>query len=129
MNKITQIKRFNDILDQLFNYLEDNFPFYKSDLILTKNSIYFIRKSNPRLVVEQFIEYVKPYSQQIFDCDEDFFINFENNMSLDQKNMLYGIKLKSLWLQNGKKETEKSLREKATIFNFFIKLLKSAELV
>lgn len=127
MNKIMQIKRFNDILDQMFNYLEDTFPFYKSDIILTKNSILFIRKSNPRLVVEQFLKYVSPYSQQIFSCDEDFFFNFEKNMSLDQENMLYGLKLKSLWIENG--NSQESLYQKARIFDYFMKLLNAANVV
>ena len=129
MSKISQIKKFNDILDQLFNYLEDTFPFYKSDIILTKNSIHFIRKSNPRLVVEQFLQYVEPYSEQIFSCDEDFFMNFEQNMSLDQENMLYGLKLKSLWIANNGIDTNDSLRQKAYIFDYFMKLLKEAALV
>ena len=127
MSKIAKIKRFNDYLDQLFNYLEDTFPFYKSDIILTKNSIHFIRKSNPRLVVEQFLEYVQPYSEQIFSCDEDFFMNFEQNMSLDQENMLYGLKLKSLWIQNT--NISQILYQKARIFDYFQKLLNSAALV
>lgn len=127
MSKIAQIKKFNDILDQLFNYLEDTFPFYKSDIILTKNSIHFIRKSNPRLVVEQFLQYVEPYSEQIFSCDEDFFMNFEQNMSLDQENMLYGLKLKSLWIQNT--NISQTLYQKARIFDYFQKLLNSAALV
>lgn len=129
MSKIVQIKKFNDILDQLFNYLEDTFPFYKSDIILTKNSIHFIRKSNPRLVVEQFLQYVQPYSEEIFNCDEDFFMNFEQNMSLDQENMLYGLKLKSLWIENNGVDNNKSLREKAHIFDYFMKLLRAAALV
>jgi hypothetical protein len=129
MSKIAQIKKFNDILDQLFNYLEDTFPFYKSDIILTKNSIHFIRKSNPRLVVEQFLQYVEPYSEQIFSYDEDFFMNFEQNMSLDQENMLYGLKLKSLWIENGNTDTDESLRQKAYIFDYFHKLLRTATLV
>lgn len=127
MSKIAQIKKFNDILDQLFNYLEDTFPFYKSDVILTKNSIHFIRRSNPRLVVEQFLQYVEPYSEQIFSCDEDFFMNFEQNMSLDQENMLYGLKLKSLWIQNT--NISQTLYQKARIFDYFQKLLNSASLV
>lgn len=127
MSKINQIKKFNNILDQLFNYLEDTFLFYKSDIILTKNSIHFIRKSNPRLVVEQFLQYVQPYSEQIFSCDEDFFMNFEQNMSLDQENMLYGLKLKSLWIQNT--NISQTLYQKARIFDYFQKLLNSATLV
>lgn len=127
MSKIAKIKRFNDYLDQLFNYLEDTFPFYKSDIILTKNSIHFIRRSNPRLVVEQFTQYVQPYYEEIFNCDEDFFMNFEKNMSLDQENMLYGLKLKSLWIQHT--NPSQALYEKARIFDYFQKLLNSAALV
>ena len=69
MNKIVQIKIFNDILDQFFEFLETNFPFFKSDIMLTRSTAEFIRRSNPRLVVEQFMSLVGPYNQQIFECD------------------------------------------------------------
>jgi hypothetical protein len=129
MNKIVQIKVFNDILDQFFTYMEDEFPYFKSDIILTKSSIDFVRRSNPRLVVEQFIQYISPYSTQIMECDEDFFLNFETNMGLDKDNLLYGLKLKSMWMENSHQDQEKTLRQKATIFYYFQKLLKSASKV
>jgi hypothetical protein len=129
MNKIVQIKIFNDILDQFFMYLEHEFEYFRSDIILTKSSIDLIRKSNPRLVVEQFLEYVTPYSKQIMDCDEDFFLNFEQNMGLDKDNILYGLKLKSFWMENANNNPEQTLRQKATIFYYFQKLLKSASKV
>lgn len=129
MNKIVQIKIFNDILDQFFGYLENEFSYFRSDIILTKSSIEFIRKSNPRLVVEQFLEYVSPYSKQITECDDDFFLNFEQNMGLDKDNILYGLKLKSFWVENSNQNPEKTLRQKATIFYYFQKLLKSASKV
>ena len=129
MNKIVQIKVFNDILDQFFNYMEDEFPYFKSDIILTKSSIDFIKRSNPRLVVEQFLQYISPYSTQIMECDEDFFLNFENNMGLDKDNLLYGLKLKSMWMENSHQNSEKTLLQKATIFYYFQKLLKSASKV
>lgn len=129
MNKIVQIKVFNDILDQFFMYLENEFDFFRSDIILTKSSIDLIRKSNPRLVVEQFLEYVTPYSKQIMECDDDFFLNFEQNMSLDKDNLLYGLKLKSFWTDTSHQNPEKTLRQKATMFYYFQKLLKSASKV
>ena len=129
MNKIVQIKVFNDILDQFFMYLENEFDFFRSDIILTKSSIDLIRKSNPRLVVEQFLEYVTPYSKQIMECDDDFFLNFEQNMSLDKDNLLYGLKLKSFWTDTLHQNPEKTLRQKATMFYYFQKLLKSASKV
>ena len=51
MSKIVQIKIFNDILDQFLDYLENNFLMFKSDIILTRSTVDFIRRSNPRLVI------------------------------------------------------------------------------
>jgi hypothetical protein len=129
MNKIIQIKVFNDILDQFFCYLESEFPFFKSDIILTKSSVDFIRRANPRLVVEQFLKFISPYSNQIMECDEDFFINFESNMVLNKDHILYGLKIKSMWMESSGQDQEKTLRQKATIFYYFQKLLKSASKV
>lgn len=129
MSKIIQITTFNNILDQFFEYMETEFPYFRSDLILTKSIITTVRKSNPRLVVEQFLEYMLPFEKQIIECDEDFFMNFENNISLDKDNMMYGLKLKSIWLSNQDKKPEKILRGKATIFHFFGKLIKIGKLI
>lgn len=125
MNKIIQIKVFNDVMDQFFEYLENEFPYFRSDIVLTKSSIDLIKRSNPRLVVEQFVQYISPYSKQILECDEDFFLNFEQNMSLNKEHLLYGLKLKSMWMENSN-ESEKVLIQKATIFFYFQKLLKCA---
>lgn len=124
MNKIVQIKVFNDVLDKFFEYLGSEFPYFMSDLILTKGMIDSVRKSNPRLVVQQFLQYIAPYERQIMECDEDFFLNFENNISLDKENMMFGLKLKSMWLSNTDQSSEKTLRQKATVFHMFMKLLK-----
>lgn len=124
MSKIIQIKVFNDLLDQFFNYMVDEFPYFKSDIILTKSFIDTLRKSNPRLVVEQFIEYIIQYEHQIKEYDADFFLNFENNMSLDKENLMFGLKLKTIWLSNSDQNSDKSIRAKATIFHFLEKLIK-----
>lgn len=128
MNKIVQIKVFNDVMDQFFEYMETEFPYFRSDIVLTKSSIDLLKRSNPRLVIEQFLQYISPYSKQITECDEDFFLNFEQNMSLDKENLLYGLKLKSIWIENAS-DSEKVLRQKATIFFYFQKLLKCASKV
>ena len=126
MSRIVQIKIFNDRLDQFFVYLEGEFPYFHADIILTKNAIVFMRRSNPRLVVEQFLQYLIPYSKQIFDCDEDFFLNFENNMSdLGSENLLYGLRLKNFFLEN--QNTDKGMRQKATVFYYFQLLLTAGQ--
>ena len=125
MNKIVQIKIFNDILDQLFEYLELKFPFFRSDVVLTRSTIEFLRNSNPRLVVEQFMTYVVPYKTQIMECNEYFFLNFENNLSrseLTSDNILVGMKLKSMWVSG-----ETSDVQKAHLWLFFQRLLKAGE--
>lgn len=126
MNRIIQIKIFNNILDELFDYLEDTFSYFKSDIMLARTTTQLIRSSNPRLVVEQFMQYVGPYYERIFKCDEDFFLNFEKDQefreSLTSDNLLFGLKLKNIWLA-----TDTTDLQKAAVFLYFQKLLKAGE--
>lgn len=124
MNRITHIKIFNDILDQFFSYMKDEFECFRSDIILKQSAIEFVRKGNPRLVVEQFMKYISPYSKEIMECNEDFFLNFENTMGLKKESLLIGLELKNLWLNNT--NPENIMRQKATIFFYFQKMLKCA---
>ena len=123
MNKIVHIKIFNDILDQFFDYLDDNFLELKSDLVLVRTTTEFVRKSNPRLVVEQFMTNVLPYKKKIFDCDEDFFLNYESILSKNgnQSNIMHAMKLKNLWL------SDITQHQKAYIWLHFQRLLKAGE--
>lgn len=127
MNKIVQIKIFNDILDQLFDFLETTFPFFKSDVVLARSTMEFVRKGNPRLVVEQFVGYVYPYQKEIFTCNESFFLNFDKNMNpndLTVDNMMTGMKIKNMWLS-----PDTTDHQKAYIWMYFQKLLKAGEKV
>lgn len=126
MNKIVQIKIFNDILDQFFDYLEQAFPLHKSDIILTRSATEFIRNSNPRLVVEQFMTFTAPYKKYIFDCNEEFFLNFECNMlnDLSKENIMAGMKIKAIW-----QSSDITDHQKAYIWMFFQKLIKAGEKV
>lgn len=86
-----------------------------------------IRKSNPRLVVEQFMTYVGPYKKHILECDEDFFLNFETNLSkkdLTEENMVFGMKIKNIWYTKDITDTNK-----AHIWLYFQKLLKAGDIV
>jgi hypothetical protein len=127
MSKIIQIKIFNDILNQFLDYLEDNFHFFKSDLILIRTTVDFIRSSNPRLVIEQYMSYVGPYSQYIYNCDEDFFLNFDLNLKqlgLTTDNILFGSKIRNIWMSSDITDNQK-----AHIWLYFQKLLKAGEKV
>lgn len=123
MSKIVQIKIFNDLVDQFLDYLEVTFPFFRSDVILTRSTVEFVRRSNPRLVVEQFMSYVGPYENYIFNCDEDFFINFDINLKqigLTADNILFGSKIRNIWLSSDITD-----KQKAYIWMYFQKLLRA----
>lgn len=127
MSKIIQIKIFNDILNQFLDYLEENFHFFKSDLILIRTTVDFIRSSNPRLVIEQYMSFVGPYSNYIYTCDEDFFLNFDLNLKqlgLTTDNILFGSKIRNIWMSSDITDNQK-----AHIWLYFQKLLKAGEKV
>ena len=125
MSKLINVHIFNDLLNKFFDFLDTNFIYFRADLVLIKSTTNFIRKGNPRLIVTQFMEYIKPYSKQIHDCDEKYFINFEKNCDLQhlsQDNFLLGKKIRDIYI-----EKETTERQKATIFYYFQKLLEIGE--
>jgi hypothetical protein len=127
MSKIVQIKIFNDILDQFLDYLESNFVMFRSDLILTRSTVDFIRRSNPRLVVEQYMSFVAPYERYIFECDEEFFLNFDINLKqigLTSDNILFGNKIRNIWISGDTNDNQK-----AHIWLYFQKLLRAGKKV
>jgi len=123
MSLIVHIKVFNDILDQFFDFLENEFLDFKSDIILTRTGVEFLRKSNPRLVVEQFLTMVEPYRKYIFDCDELFFLNFQLlDGSISNENASLCLKVKKIWMSDNINDTQK-----AYIWLYFQKLIKAGD--
>lgn len=123
MSLIIHIKVFNDILDQFFDYLETEFLEFKSDIVLTRTGVEFIRKNNPRLVVEQFVSMIEPFKQYIFNCDEDFFLNFNLlDGGISNENSLLCMKVKKIWMSENITDTQK-----AHIWLYFHKLIKAGE--
>ena len=123
MSKIAQIKIFNNILDNFFEFLEEKFPDFRSDIYISKAGLDLMRRGNPRLVVEQFMGFISPFKDKIIECDEDFFLNFEENFnSLEKEDFLFGMKLKKMWVGRNT-----SLEDKAKVFYYFQKLLHSGE--
>ena len=121
MNKLINVHVFNDLLDQLLEFLDDSFSHYRSDIILAKTTLDMLRKSNYRLVVIQFKKYIEPYTKQINDCDENFFINAAANVNLKDQNQdffLKSMKIKNIWLA-----PTTTKKQKAIIFYYFQQLL------
>ena len=130
-NNYINIKIFNDILEQFLDYLENEFILTTiiSEIIMTKNTILLLKNNNPKLVIEQFKILILPYSKQIYDCDEEFFINFEKNIKIeDTNNLLTCLKFKDFFTNSNLDEL-KILHQKATLFYYFQNLLKYACLI
>ena len=122
MSLIVHIKVFNEILDQFFEFLETEFEDFRSDIILTRTGIDFIRQNNPRLVIEQFMTMIKPYKAQVFDCDEEFFLNFQLLPGVSSEQSMLCSKVKQIWMSSNINNTQK-----AYIWLYFQKLIKSGE--
>jgi hypothetical protein len=123
-NIITHVNTFNELLSQFITFLENNINCCKSDLILVETTINILKQSNPRLVVLQFMDSIGPYKQEIINCNESFFLDFENNLQKDvltQDNLLQGMKLKKMWTSDIDEKC------KARIFVYFHKLIKIGE--
>ncbi len=125
MNSLVHIKVFNNLLNDFLNFLEETFPIISSDIILTRSIINVLGSNNPRIIVEQFMSSVSMYKKQIFDCDEKFFLNFEENgIKVNSQNLMHGLKIKQLWL-----DSKTTNEQKAYIWLYFQKLLRTGEKV
>lgn len=126
MSKIVQIKIFNDILDQFLDYLETNFIDFRSDIILSRSTVEFIRRSNPRLVVEQYINCIYPFKKYIFECNEYFFLNFDNiklqNIGFTSDHLILISKVKNIWISSNIND-----KQKAYIWLYLQKLIQAGE--
>lgn len=125
MNSLVQIKVFNNLLNDFLKYLEMNFPIFSSDIILTRSVIDLLAANNPRIIVEQFMTNVSPYKKEIFNCDEKFFLNFEENgIKVNTQNLMHGLRIKNLWL-----DSKTTQEQKAYIWLYFQKLITVGEKV
>lgn len=122
MSIIVHIKVFNEILDQFFEFLETEFDDFRSDIILTRTGIDFIRHNNPRLVVEQFMTMIQPYKSKVFECDEDFFLNFKLLPGVSSEQSMLCTKVKKIWVSDSINNNQK-----AYIWLYFQKLIKAGE--
>ena len=100
MNALVQIKVFNNLLKDFLDYLEDNFPLFSSDITLTRSVLNVLSVTNPRVIIEQYMNVVSPHKKEIFDCDEQFFLNFNMNGAKisSEKNLIHSLKIRQFWI-------------------------------
>ena len=67
------------------------------------------------------------YRKYIFDCDEDFFLNFDTNLKqigVSSDDILFVSKIRTIWLTS-----DITNNQKAYIWMYFQKLVKAGEKV
>jgi hypothetical protein len=112
------INAFNKSLDSFLTDLIKAFP-NESYIKTFYVTFTFMKKANPKQIVISYMNYISPYSKQIFDCDTDFFLKFEENIGVDDSYLSNGLRLKHLWLHPDTTE-----HTKACIISYMQNLLK-----
>ena len=80
MTKVEKIKSFNEILETFLQQL--------SPIVGTTYHYYFkqLIKVNSTMPIKTFLEEVSPYKEKIFNKDESYFLNIEDNTKDDRVN-------------------------------------------
>ena len=98
ISNITIIKAFNKTLINFINELENKYP-HESDISTYKNSVIFLDKTNPKLVVDYYKQYVYIYKNYIDNKNEDFFLDndFKEHTGGSEWCFVRGMRLKEYW--------------------------------
>jgi len=128
MSQVIKVNKFNSLLDDFFNFLSDNFPEYQSDIFISQQAVNMIKIGNPRLVVENFMTNIRPFRTHIFNLDESFFLDYEENVMSNlngvDRNYTNDLckKIKQVWLSSSTTDNHK-----ATVWWYFRKLINLGE--
>jgi len=71
---MSTLSAFTNQLQNLINNLSKMYP-NDPDIIFSKTTVGFIKRTNPRKLSEIFNKYVKQYESQIMSKDEEFLMN------------------------------------------------------
>lgn len=89
MNSETTIGSFIVMMDQFIDELSMTFP-KETKIKVYKNSFDMLKKTNPRKVLDVFLEHLSPYSQQIMDKDES--VMLDDTILINKE-----LNLKAIW--------------------------------
>jgi len=88
---MASVSAFNDMLSQFLVELHGTFPDEPGIKKMT-TSFELIKKTNPRLVVDNFMNGVTPYSQQISSKDDKFILE-----EMDKISFLKDLNIRGYW--------------------------------
>lgn len=104
----TNLSKFNE---QLINFLNELSSLFPEDKMLktSYHTVEFMKKSNPREIMNLFKKFVYPYKEQILKRDESFFLNNDFSDSIKSNSTITEMfRIKTLWasgrLTNNDKE-------------------------
>ena len=99
-NKISFLTAFNNQLENMLDDLVNVFP-EELEFSWLKDGIALVRKTNPRIVLNEFSKMVIPYKESILNRDENFFLEKDYHDDFKTVNSDYvsklTFKIKGLW--------------------------------
>ena len=106
---MSYLKAFTTQLDKFFNELCEMFPEDKN-IAMAKDTLFFVKKTNPRKLLEFFKYYFYQYETKILQKDESFFLerNYDNDLSDYVKSLNAVTNLKQYW-KNLSEQTKNSI--------------------
>lgn len=111
---VTNLSKFNE---QVLNFLNELSSLFPEDKVLKNlyHSVEFMKKANPREIMNQFKNYIYPYKEQILKCDQSFFLNNEFSDSVVQSSSISEmLRIKTIW-NSGRLNDD----DKDCIWNYF----------
>ncbi len=110
----TTLSKFNE---QILNFLNELSALFPEDKALKTfyHTVEFMKKTNPREVMNQFKNYVYPYKDQILKKDENFFLNNSFSDSIQGNHVISEmIRIKTIWSSG-----QLTAKDKECIWNYF----------
>lgn len=95
------LSMFVEQLSSLGGELSDMYP-SDVDIRMAKNSIEALKTMNPKLLYDNFVNFIYPYKNEILSKNENFFINMDYSEKIkaqgaDQNKMMTVMNLKKYW--------------------------------
>jgi hypothetical protein len=109
----TNLSKFNE---QLLNFLNELSALFPEDKALKTfyHTVEFMKKTNPRELMNQFKNFVYPYKDQILKRDESFFLNNSFNEVNDNNAISEMLRIKTIWASG-----QLTPKDKDCIWNYF----------
>jgi hypothetical protein len=110
----SNLSRFNE---QVLNFLNEISRLFPEDKGLKTfyHTVDFMKKTNPREIMNQFKEFVYPYKSQILSKDESFFLNNSFSDSIKDNNSISEmLRIKTIWTSGKLTQNDKDC-----IWNYF----------